>query len=204
MAKTKGSKNKQYDTYYVYRMYERSNEYGFPYIGTTHDLVNRAINHKCYLKKRGMTLSYVPELHVIATFDNKLDAVTYENQLRDLLGWGIEFGVNGKVYNEDMKIRMRKPKSEEARLNMFKTPETRKRMSELKDYKKIQIKQFLIDGTFVNVYESISEASKITGVNTGNISKCLSGKINRAGKYIWKYAETSPEQTRANQKSSQL
>jgi len=34
---------------------------------------------------------------------------------------------------------------------------------------------------------SVSQASRITGVNASNISSCCLGKINYAGKYYWKH-----------------
>ena len=39
----------------------------------------------------------------------------------------------------------------------------------------------------LHVYSSMSEASKATGIGSGNISKVCNGKANSAGGFIWKY-----------------
>lgn len=40
-----------------------------------------------------------------------------------------------------------------------------------------------------DVYQSISAASKATGINRGNISNCVCGRYKTAGGYHWKYLE---------------
>lgn len=40
-------------------------------------------------------------------------------------------------------------------------------------------------GTVINVFDSMNEAERSTGVNNGNISKCCSGKLKTAGGYKW-------------------
>ena len=37
-------------------------------------------------------------------------------------------------------------------------------------------------------FKSLNEASRVTGVDHSNISKCLNGKRNRTGKYTWRKA----------------
>lgn len=43
-------------------------------------------------------------------------------------------------------------------------------------------------GILLAVYSSQKEASRVTGVNNGNISNCCSGRHKTAGGYIWRYA----------------
>lgn len=40
-------------------------------------------------------------------------------------------------------------------------------------------------GNVLNTFDSVKEASKITGVNQGNISQCCNGRRLTAGGYIW-------------------
>lgn len=52
---------------------------------------------------------------------------------------------------------------------------------------KIRIKQYNKDGTYINTYNSIIEASKNTNSNPTHISLCAKGKQKTCGGYIWKY-----------------
>ena len=38
-------------------------------------------------------------------------------------------------------------------------------------------------------YYSTSEASRVTGINQGNIATCCRGKVKKAGGYQWRYKE---------------
>lgn len=52
---------------------------------------------------------------------------------------------------------------------------------------KVKIKQYSKDGTYINTYNSIIEASKNTNSNPTHISLCAKGKQKTCGGYIWKY-----------------
>ena len=39
----------------------------------------------------------------------------------------------------------------------------------------------------VNIHNSLTQASKITGISIGAISACLKGKSNSSGGYKWIY-----------------
>lgn len=43
------------------------------------------------------------------------------------------------------------------------------------------------DGIKINEYQTISEASKIVGINASSISKCCRNKAKRVGGYEWRY-----------------
>ena len=45
------------------------------------------------------------------------------------------------------------------------------------------------DGVIINTFKSISEASRVTGINRGNINQCClkHGKRKTAGGYEWEY-----------------
>lgn len=51
--------------------------------------------------------------------------------------------------------------------------------------------QFDPDNRLIAEFSSIQEASKITGINRGNINTVCLGIRQTAGKYIWRYKETS-------------
>lgn len=47
--------------------------------------------------------------------------------------------------------------------------------------------QYNLNGEFVNEYISIAHAMTITNVNDSDIRACANGKVNRAGKFIWRF-----------------
>jgi len=49
------------------------------------------------------------------------------------------------------------------------------------------------DGTVLNIYESIMDAQRATGVNNQSIVRCCKGKRPTAGGFIWRYADTEQE-----------
>ena len=53
----------------------------------------------------------------------------------------------------------------------------------------VPVSMFSLDGLFICNYESMSEASRETGVNLANMSECCKGNRPNAGGYIFKYAE---------------
>ena len=64
--------------------------------------------------------------------------------------------------------------------------EMNKRNTHIADSKKIKVEQYDLSMKLINVFSSMSEASRITGITTGNISSCCNGKLKTAGGYIWK------------------
>lgn len=50
-----------------------------------------------------------------------------------------------------------------------------------------RIVQKSLDGIVLNIYPSVREASRITGYNNGNISRCARGIYKSAGGYKWEY-----------------
>jgi hypothetical protein len=49
------------------------------------------------------------------------------------------------------------------------------------------VAQYDKNGTLIKTYYGASEASKITGINRGNIGLCCQHKRKTAGGYVWKY-----------------
>lgn len=61
--------------------------------------------------------------------------------------------------------------------------ETKKKLSRSK--KKTPIIQYTLDGKYVNEFESICEASRITNIDKGSISSCVGRKINTVEGFIF-------------------
>ena len=76
------------------------------------------------------------------------------------------------------------------------TEERKDKISEsvCKSYKEGRLKkstkvvyQYDLKGNYLHKYNSLTEASKITGVNISNLSEALNGKVNIAGGYVWRF-----------------
>lgn len=50
-----------------------------------------------------------------------------------------------------------------------------------------KVKQFDLQENFIASYKSMSEASRVTDINLGHISKCCQGKAKRVQNYIFKF-----------------
>jgi hypothetical protein len=50
------------------------------------------------------------------------------------------------------------------------------------------IYQYSLDNIFINKFNSIKDASRMTNIHNSNISACLSGRNKSAGNYKWKYS----------------
>lgn len=57
------------------------------------------------------------------------------------------------------------------------------------DKRKKKVFQFYFHGEFVRSYNSVSEASRFTGVNSSSIAKCCRGEYKYAGDYYWEYED---------------
>ena len=56
-----------------------------------------------------------------------------------------------------------------------------------------KVMQYSLEGIFIVEYNSIQEASELTGIKHDNISKCCRGKTKTSGGYQWKYFDGSYE-----------
>lgn len=52
-----------------------------------------------------------------------------------------------------------------------------------------QVGQYTSEGNLINIFKSIREAAKITGIERSDISKCCNNKThyNSAGGYVWQF-----------------
>lgn len=51
------------------------------------------------------------------------------------------------------------------------------------------VNQYELSGKFIKSFESVSQASKETGIKYLSISRCATGKAKSTGGFQWKYAE---------------
>ena len=52
--------------------------------------------------------------------------------------------------------------------------------------KSIKVEQYSLDGVFIDIYDSISRASKISGESRDNIESSINNKIPKKLKFLWK------------------
>lgn len=57
------------------------------------------------------------------------------------------------------------------------------------DSRKKKVFQFSRDGEFINEFDSVSEASKLTGYNKSSIAKVCRGERKHCCNYYWEYVE---------------
>lgn len=57
---------------------------------------------------------------------------------------------------------------------------------------KSAVKQYSLDGHFINSFNSMREAEKLTEVKAANISQCCNHKQYTAGGYIWSFIDAKP------------
>lgn len=55
------------------------------------------------------------------------------------------------------------------------------------DCRKKEVSQYDLDGNFLAKFNSVSEASRLTGVSKSGIAKCCRGERNHSGGFLWKY-----------------
>lgn len=61
------------------------------------------------------------------------------------------------------------------------------RMYELVEKKKKRVKQYDLNGNFIQEWESIREAGRQLKINQSHIVKCCKKKVKQAGGFKWKY-----------------
>ena len=71
----------------------------------------------------------------------------------------------------------------------LQTPKYKAALEMAVEARKRKINQYTLDGSFVKTFESITAASKATGVTRQNISKVLCGERRNAGGFKWDYKE---------------
>lgn len=55
------------------------------------------------------------------------------------------------------------------------------------------VAQYDLNGNFIALYNSQTEASKITGIKQGGIADCIRGHIRTSGGFIWRNVDVSIE-----------
>lgn len=60
-------------------------------------------------------------------------------------------------------------------------------INNIKDSRKRSVIQYDLDGSIIEIYESVAKASKATDISKTCISRCCRGERIRSGGFIWKY-----------------
>ena len=93
--------------------------------------------------------------------------------------------VKCKATNRTQEYRERQSKLMK---EIYSSEELRDRERGGKNPRAQSVNQFNLDGTFIKEYETITQASKETGVNLARISDVARGNRKTAGGYIWKFS----------------
>ena len=97
----------------------------------------------------------------------------------------------GRKHTEDELEKMRQAKRGKRVYNSHAghhkphTEEAKQKIQDASHKKKVCQKD--IDDNILNTYESLSSASRATGVNLGSISLCCNGRAKTAGGFIWEF-----------------
>lgn len=75
---------------------------------------------------------------------------------------------------------------------------TQHRWDKLEDDPYGSVKQYGKDGTFIKCFASPREASKMLGIECGNIVRCAKGNANVAGGFIWRFKEDEDQEVLYN------
>ena len=145
------------------------------------------LDGKTYLVHRLIAKTYLPNLNNYNVV-NHINGIKTDNRVENL-----EF----TTQKNNCKKAWKQGLCEKVRESAYKT--TRK--SNIKTSKPIA--QMHINGTIINVFNSIREAEKFTGINNANICYCCKGKRQTAGNFKWKYI-TIEELQAINQKVKEL
>lgn len=149
---------------------------------TNHPLYHRWLNMigRCYNKNHDVYNSYgakgVTVSEELCNFKNYVEIVSklphYEELLENPEQWDIDKDFNSKqikIYSKDTIKIMLKNKNLELENKQ----------------KRIKVQQFTLNMEHINTFESITEASNITGIHGGNISRAVREK-RTAGGYVWR------------------
>lgn len=87
---------------------------------------------------------------------------------------------------KNKRIRRQTKKGESALKNVPKSEDTKRKIQNSSHKKSVLQKD--LNGKILNQYISLSEASRVTGVNLGNISSCCNGRVLTAGGFMWDFS----------------
>lgn len=168
--------------------------------------LNRAINKH---GKENFTIEQIDSAQTIEELNEKeIHWITYYKSNDKKLGYNIELGGLNKFTGEETKkklkqrthpskfydswsdklkgikkwsnINYKKPKSKEHSLNISKNC-----------HKNQPISQCDLDGNLIRDFETITQASTLTGIGRSIISACCTGRTKKGKGFIWKYREKS-------------
>ena len=102
---------------------------------------------------------------------------------------GVNHPLYGKKHSEQSKQKMSEStKGNKNMLGKTHSKESKQKMSNSRIDKK-KVGRYTINNIFINIFNSIQEAQRETGISATNIVKVCKGKHKSAGGYIFKYFE---------------
>lgn len=159
--------------------------------GTNHLLHSRWVNmiERCYdendinYNTYGRKGVYVDEQwHKFSNYIKDIEQKeNYDKLIKDRFNWNID---------KDILVPGNKCYSNETTLIVYRGENTREMLKRLGNpgiKTRKPVLQYSLEGEFINKYESLSEASRISGVDISHISSCCKGELHTAGKYIWRF-----------------
>ena len=119
-------------------------------------------------------------------------------------GYNLTLGGEGRILTEEQKKKLSeqrqgqnacgygyfpseetKKKMSDAAKNKVFTKDTREKMS---NAKKKTVYQYTLDGEFIDMFESATDASKATNTNVGNLCACCRNVVKHANGFFWSYS----------------
>ena len=88
----------------------------------------------------------------------------------------------GKKHSEEAKVKM-----SESRKGRPLSDKAREALEESR--KRYKIVQYSLEGEFIKIWDSISDAGRELEIDISSIAKCCKGFYRNAGGFIWKYFE---------------
>lgn len=168
----------------VYKICNKVN--GKIYVGSSNNIKVRWAKHKALLRHH-----YHPNSHLQAAWD-KYGEENFEFSLIE------SCSVEKLLIREQFFIDTLKPEYNQTAIagKIEMTPSRRKKLSEatrnaylsgrlIKTTKEVY--QYDLKGNYMNHFNSLTEASEMTGTNLANLSSALNGRANIAGGFVWRF-----------------
>ena len=150
--------------------------------GATHILYDRWMNMvgRCYSNKHAQYKNYgakgVVVEEYLLKFSNYISFISNLENYELLISKPNEYQIDKDIKNGRQSIYSRET------ISIVKSEDN---LEEENKNKRISIARYSLDGKFIDSFESISEAERLTNIHRGNIARCVRGESKTAGGYIW-------------------
>jgi len=175
------------EQYYLDTLNPNNPNIGYNICGIAGSRLGVTMNEEARLKKSIKHKEVMSRTDVIEKI-KKSNLSEYTKKLRSIASSGRKWSDVSRKNHSENRIKLI---SESGGFSYF----TRNKMSESRIGKKpgnrVQVERYSIDGLYIDVFPSISDAviflkNKNISVSSSKISLCINGKRNKAGGYIWR------------------